>query len=146
MAELSHLKQIVEKKDNILINGIENLKNVLENKEQAIFIGIHQSNWEILGPIMTRYGIKINFIYRHINNTYIDKFILNIRKKANYPLNTILSPKGKKSALDIIKSINKGFSIALLVDQKDSSGLNVPLLGHMSKTQTGFIKLSDIFL
>ena len=145
MAELSHLKKIVNEKNDITIEGITNLEDVLNNKEQAIFIGIHQSNWEILGPIMTNYGIRINFIYRHINNSFIDKFIFNIRKNANLSSNTILSPKGKKSASDIIRSINKGFSIALLVDQKDSSGSDVPLLGHISKTQTGFIKLSKKF-
>ena len=145
MAELSHLKKIINEKNDITIEGFRNLKDVLNNKEQAIFIGIHQSNWEILGPIMTNYGIKINFIYRHINNSFIDKFILKVRKNANLSSNTILSPKGKKSALDIIKSINRGFSIALLVDQKDSSGLDIPLLGHISKTQTGFLKLSKKF-
>ena len=42
----------------------------------------------------------------------------------------------------MIQSIKKKFSIALLVDQKDSSGINVPLLGKLAKTQTGFIKLA----
>ncbi len=150
VAELSHLVKIIKNKNLIKINGIENLNEVINNKEQAIFIAIHQSNWEILAPTLINFGIKINSVYRHINNSHIDKFILNIRQKA-YQTNisqnnkSILSPKGKKSAQDMIKSIKNGYSIALLIDQKDSSGIDIPLFDIPAKTQVGFLKLAKKF-
>lgn len=146
IAELPHLHKITRiKNKNIEVSGSKFLNKIIEKNEQAIFIAIHQSNWEILAPILISYGIKLNTVYRHINNLLIDRFILNIRKKAYSSKISKLSPKGKKSAQDMIKSIKNGYSIALLVDQKDSSGLTVPLLEKNSKTQTGFLKLSKKF-
>ena len=45
----------------------------------------------------------------------------------------------------MIQSIKNDFSIALLIDQKDSSGINIPLLENSAKTQIGFIKLAKKF-
>ena len=54
----------------------------IKNKKQAIFISIHQSNWEVMIPGLDRIGINIGGIYRHINNNFIDKLILNIRQNS----------------------------------------------------------------
>ena len=56
--------------------------DLINNKEKAIFIGIHQSNWEILVPAIDKIGVPLVGIYRHINNPYINKLILQIRKKS----------------------------------------------------------------
>jgi len=143
VAELSHLSEITDVRNgNLIINDNGHIDKIIKNDEVVMFIAIHQSNWEILAPVLTNSGIKLNSVYRHINNFFIDRFILNIRKKAYNSTQSILSPKGKKSAQDLISSIKKKLSIALLVDQKDSAGINVPLLGKLAKTQTGFIKLA----
>ena len=146
LAEFSHLEEITKKNNKyITVKGANHLNSIAKKKEKVIFIAIHQSNWEVLAPTLGSYGIKLNSVYRHVNNNLIDKFILNIRKKVYKPSNSILSPKGKKSAQDMMSSIKKCFSIALLIDQKDSSGLSVLLLGKLAKTQTGFLKLSNKF-
>ena len=87
---------------------------LINNKEKAIFIGIHQSNWEILVPTIDKFGIHLVGIYRHINNPYINKFILQIRKKSLYSNKSIYTPKGKTSAKDIIDGIINNNSIILL--------------------------------
>jgi len=146
MAEFAHIEEITNMNNrHIIIKGGDNLKLISQNKEQAIFIAIHQSNWEILASTIGSYGIKLNSVYRHINNPFIDNYILNIRKKIYKSSNSILSPKGKKSAQDMLKSIKAGYSIALLIDQKDSSGIPINLLGYPAKTQIGFLKLSRKF-
>ena len=38
-------------KNKIKYNKIENIENLIKNKKQAIFICIHQSNWEVLVPV-----------------------------------------------------------------------------------------------
>ena len=45
----------------------------------------------------------------------------------------------------MIQSIKNGYSIALLIDQKDSSGIDIPLFGISAKTQIGFLKLAKKF-
>ena len=85
-----------------------------------IFFSIHQSNWELLVPVIDQLGISVGAIYRHINNKFIDKLII---KKRNQSINTkrsFYTPKGKESAKEIISAIKNNSSMILLIDQKDN--------------------------
>ena len=66
VCELLNFNKLIINK-NIILKGLENIENLKKNKQQAIFISIHQSNWEILVPILDRLDLKIGGIYRHIN-------------------------------------------------------------------------------
>ena len=89
--ELSVLKKILNKKNKkIEIKGIEFLNSIRKNNEQVIFFSIHQANWELLVPTIDKLGINIGAIYRHINNPYIDKFILKKRVGSLYNQKNIL--------------------------------------------------------
>ena len=78
--ELSILNKIIfSKNSKINIEGKENIEKIINNKEQVIFIGIHESNWEILLPTIDKIGLPVGGIYRHINNPYINKLILKLR-------------------------------------------------------------------
>ncbi len=141
--ELSILEKIVDKKNNkIFLKGLENINSITKKNEQVIFFGIHQSNWEILLPVIDQLGIGTGAIYRHINNRFIDNLVLNKRNKTIKSDKSFYTPKGIKSAKDLIAAINNNLSIILLVDQKDSAGELVKLFGISVKTQTGFIKIA----
>ena len=140
--ELLILPKIISINNKIIIEGLNYIDQVKKNKEQVIFIGIHESNWEILLPTIDKLGISVGAIYRHINNPYIDKLILKIREKCIVSNKSFYTPKGKQSAKDIIDGIKNGLSVLLLVDQKDSAGELVPFFNIPSKTQTGFLKLA----
>jgi len=141
--ELTILNKLIDKKNHkISLYGLENLKKVIENNEQVIFFSIHQSNWELLVPVIDQLGISVGAIYRHINNKFIDKLIL---KKRNQSINTkrsFYTPKGKESAKEIISGIKNNSSLILLVDQKDSAGDKVNFFDISTKTQTGFLKIA----
>jgi len=128
--------------NKIKYNELQNIEDFIINKKQAIFIGIHQSNWEVLVPSLDRIGINIGAIYRHINNRFIDKLILKIRQNSLVTKKSFYTPKGRKSAKDIIEGIGKSVSILLLIDQKDSSGEEVIFFNKKVKTQTGFLKIA----
>lgn len=141
--ELLILRKIIDKKNNkIIIKGKEYLDELKIKNEQVIFFGIHQSNWEILLPTIDSLGFKVGGIYRHINNPYIDKFILNQRSKSIPSKKSFYTPKGKRGAKKIINAVNKKFSIVLLIDQKDSAGENIKFFNFQTKTQTGFLKVA----
>ena len=129
-------------KNKIKYINLENIEDFIKNKKQAIFISIHQSNWEVLVPGLDRIGINIGGIYRHINNNFIDNLILNIRQNSLVSKNSFYTPKGKKSAKDVVDAINNSLSIVLLIDQKDSSGEEVMFFNKKVKTQTGFLKIA----
>ena len=73
---------------------------------------------------------------------YINKLISNQRKKSIASKNSFYTPKGKKSAKDILDGIKKNSSMVLLVDQKDSAGEEVIFFNSATKTQTGFLKIA----
>jgi KDO2-lipid IV(A) lauroyltransferase len=140
--ELLVLSRIIKNKKKITIEGFKNINTVIQNKEKVIFIGIHQSNWEILLPSIDKLGIPVGGIYRHINNPYINKLVMNIRKKSISSDKSFYTPKGKKSAKDIIAGIKDKSSLVLLVDQKDSAGEKINFFNFPSMTQIGFIKIA----
>lgn len=141
--ELSILNKIVDKKNNkISIEGVENIENLIKNDDQVIFFCIHQSNWEIVVPSIDKLGIKVGAIYRHINNKFINKLVLNKRNETINIDKSFYTPKGKKSARDIIDAIKNKSSILIVVDQKDSAGEIVKLFNIKTKTQTGFLKVA----
>ena len=86
--------------------------------------------------------MRVGAIYRHINNHFIDSFVLNQRSKSLKSNNSFYTPKGKKSAKDILDAVKNNQSIFLLVDQKDSAGENIILFNKAIKTQTGFLKIA----
>ena len=144
ICELLKIKDLL-KKNKIIMKGLKNIEDLKSNKKQAIFISIHQSNWEILVPMIDRLGLKIGGIYRHINNTFLDKMVLNIRNNALISNKNFYTPKGRQSAKDLLEALNNGFSIVLLVDQKDSAGENVKFFNKEVRTQIGFIKIARKF-
>ncbi len=140
--ELGNLKKLFSKKDLIKINGTKNIKDILNNKTPVIFFSIHYANWEIHVPLLDRLGFSIGAIYRHINNELINNFVLKKRTRALKSKNSFYTPKGIKSAKDILEAIKRKKSIFLLIDQKDSAGDNVPFFNKIVKTQTGFLKIA----
>ena len=144
ISELIRLREFIESK-NITIKGIHNVENIKNNNSQAIFISIHQSNWEVLAPTLDRQGLNLGAIYRHINNKYLDQMILNIRNNSLIFNSSFYTPKGRKSAKDLIDAIKNNFSILLLIDQKDSAGENILFFNKYVKTQIAFLKLARKF-
>lgn len=141
--ELSILEKIVDKKNNkITLIGKENIKKITEKNKQVIFFTIHQSNWEIVLPVLDQLGIKTVAIYRHINNHFINKLVLKKRNNSIKSKQCFYTPKGIKSAKDIISAVKKNLSIMVLIDQKDSAGEIIELFNISAKTQTGFIKIA----
>ncbi len=96
--ELTKLKKLVDKKNHkITLCGLENLKTVIEKNEQVIFFSIHQSNWELLVPVIDQLGISVGAIYRHINNKFIDKLILKKEIKVLIQKEVSTPPKERKA-------------------------------------------------
>lgn len=141
--ELLILPKLIKlSKKYIKIEGLDNLKNLNTKNERFMFITIHQSNWEIVVPIIDKLKFRVGAIYRHINNPYLNNFILKKRSNSLNNIKSFYTPKGKKSAVDIIKAIKNNSSVLVVVDQKDSAGINIPFFGNDVKTQTGFLKIA----
>ena len=140
--ELTFLKKIIKDKNKIEVKGLEVLEKIRKENLPAIFFSIHSSNWEICVPFLDQNDFKTGAIYRHINNTFFNKYIYKQRTDALKTNDSFYTPKGKKSAKEILEGVISNKNIFLLVDQKDSAGTEIDFFGKKVKTQTGFLKIA----
>ena len=78
-------------------------------------------------------GIDLATIYRPLNNPYLNKTMEEIRIK--YICKKQIK-KGRAGTREIIKNLNKGTSIALMIDQRVREGVKVPFFKHLATTTT----------
>ena len=140
--ELTFLKKLLKDKNKIEIKGLEILENIKKENLPVIFFSIHSSNWEVCVPFLDHNDFKTGAIYRHINNTFFDRYIYKQRTSSLRTKDSFYTPKGKVSAKEILEGVINNKNIFLLVDQKDSAGTEVVFFGKKVKTQTGFLKIA----
>lgn len=126
------------KKNNLTIINEKYLQEIMQSKKSYIFISAHYGNWEITRNFLLDYGFELHTVYRHANNKLIDKEIQKIRKKPN----AHFYKKGKESAKNMIKALKNNEYLAILIDQKDSSGSKINFLNKQAITNTGFASLA----
>ncbi len=139
ITEYSHMGKINQHKlkEIVKIEGQENLTKLVQNKG-GFFLTGHFANWEMAVATIHYSGCQNHIVYRKANNPYVNKIIYNIRK--NYQVDS--SAKGSVGARKIIQSINKGYNIAMLVDQKQNDGISVPLFGVPAMTAPAIATLA----
>ena len=140
--ELTFLKKLLKDKNKIEIKGLGILENIKKENLPVIFFSIHSSNWEVCVPFLDHNDFKTGAIYRHINNTFFDRYIYKQRTSSLRTKDSFYTPKGKVSAKEILEGVINNKNIFLLVDQKDSAGTEVNFFGKKVKTQTGFLKIA----
>lgn len=139
LAEFSHIHALSKEQYNKLtdIHGIDFLQQSLKHKG-GIFFTAHFGNWEIAAKTGYIYNLPLSIVYRKANNPYVDKIIYNARK--GYNLTPIA--KGASGARQIINTIKKGEMIAMLVDQKQNDGIEVPFFNMPAMTAPAIASLA----
>tara|TARA_B100000886_G_scaffold317999_1_gene257659 strand:+ start:422 stop:1282 length:861 start_codon:yes stop_codon:yes gene_type:complete len=120
-------------KKYISIEGKEILLNIKQNKNPVIFISGHFNNFELLAMIIEEAGVDLAALYRPLNNFFLNKIIVNIRKK--YICKKQI-PKGITGVKDMAKEFKNGTSLALMIDQRVSQGVKVDFFNHPAYTTT----------
>ena len=116
-------KNIVSLQDKETEKILNEIKN--NNFGSVIFSG-HFANWEFALRHLCEYGIKLNVVYRELNNELIEKKVmLNMREKCGV---TMIS-KGPTSIIKIFKALKKGENVLILSDQRYDGGIKSKLLG-----------------
>ena len=120
-------------KKYISIEGKEILSNIKLTKNPVIFISGHFNNFELLAMIIEEAGVDLAALYRPLNNFFLNKMIVNIRKK--YICKKQI-PKGITGVKDMAKEFKNGTSLALMIDQRVSQGVRVDFFNHPAYTTT----------
>ena len=117
----------------IKIEGIEILERIKVEKKPVIFISGHFNNFELMAMQIEKSGIDLAAIYRPLNNIFLNKIMENIRKK--YICKKQIK-KGMPGIRQMIELFKKKYSIALMIDQRVSEGINSNLCGRPALTTT----------
>tara|TARA_B100001057_G_C22810624_1_gene935261 strand:+ start:922 stop:1782 length:861 start_codon:yes stop_codon:yes gene_type:complete len=120
-------------KKYISIEGEEILLNIKNNKNPVIFISGHFNNFELLAMIIEEAGVDVAALYRPLNNFFLNKMMVNIRKK--YICKKQI-PKGITGVKDMAKEFKNGTSLALMIDQRVSQGVKIDFFNHPAYTTT----------
>lgn len=118
------------------VTGAENLSK--ENQASLFFSG-HIGNWELLCHTCHDYGSnKLSIIYRHTNNPFVDTIIADLRRSHS---DEIIA-KGTRAGMKILAAVKRGWTVAMLVDQKQNNGIAVPFFGRDAMTSPAIAEIA----
>ncbi|MDA9745232.1 lipid A biosynthesis acyltransferase [Candidatus Pelagibacter sp.] len=135
LAEYPYIPSFRKKKlDNyLMIDGLENLEKIKKNKKPALFISGHFNNFELMAMTIEREGVDLFAIYRPLNNKFLNLIMEYLRKKYICKNQIEKGLKGLRKALALFK---KGKSLAIMIDQRVSEGMDIELFGKNAFTTT----------
>ena len=120
-------------KSNINIEGNEILEQIKNEKNPVIFISGHFSNFELMAMCIEKSGINLAAIYRPLNNIFLNVVMEKIRKK--YICREQIK-KGTSGIRELLKLYKKGYSIALMIDQRVTEGIKSKFFDEEAFTTT----------
>ena len=115
------------------IEGKEIFEEIKKSGEPVVFISGHFNNFELMAMEIEKSGVRVAAIYRPLNNIFLNKIMESIRKK--YICKHQIK-KGISGIREILQFCKKGFSIALMIDQRVSEGIKSDLFGQPALTTT----------
>ena len=135
-AEYAFMKQFRENKNfqkKIILLNLDVVEEIKKSSEPVIFISGHFNNFELMAMQIEKNGIDLAAIYRPLNNNFLNPIMENIRRKYICQNQIKKGLSGTKSLLNFFK---RGTSIALMIDQRVSEGINSPLFNLQALTTT----------
>ena len=106
---------------NIQIKGQEILEEIKKNNEPVIFVSGHFNNFELMAMHIEKSGVNLAVVYRPLNNKFLNFTMEGIRKK--YICKNQIK-KGISGTKQLLSFFKKKTSIALMIDQRVSQGIN----------------------
>jgi KDO2-lipid IV(A) lauroyltransferase len=120
-------------RSNINIIGKEILQKIKLEKTPVIFVSGHFGNFELMAMEIEKSGINLSAIYRPLNNIFLNILMERIRKK--YICKNQIK-KGTSGVRELLRLYKKGYSIALMIDQRVSQGIKSKFFDEEAFTTT----------
>ena len=135
LSEYMFLKNFRNNKleSNINLEGREILEKIKNEKTPVIFVSGHFSNFELMAMQIEKSGINLAAIYRPLNNIFLNVLMERIRKK--YICKNQIK-KGTGGVRELLKLYKKGYSIALMIDQRVTEGIKSKFFDEDAFTTT----------
>ncbi len=130
--------------DKIIKIDENSLKNVQKMKERSndeknpkggiIFSG-HLGNWDVGLRYLMVNGVKVNALYRALNNKYVDDLMCAIKEFK--PIH-----KGREGLREVIVHIKRGEYVIILADQRVADGEKVDFFHEEALTTTSIARIA----
>ena len=114
----------------ITVDGLDRFVALRDDGKPAIIIAAHLANWEVLGVVAHKYGLKSVLPFRAPGNFHLAEDVLATRER----LMGTLVDSGRGASFQIAAALDRGEHLGMLVDQRLASGLNVPFFGRPALT------------
>lgn len=114
----------------ITVTGIDQFVTLRDDGKPAVIFTAHLANWEVLGVIAKKFGLKTVLPYRAPSNAHFADDLLAEREA----MMGRLVPNSRGAAFEIATAMEAGAHLGMLVDQKLFGGMRVPFFGHPAPT------------
>lgn len=121
--------------DRVVLEGHEELAARARGGQPALLMTAHLANWELIFDALRIHTKPITAVYRKANNPLVDEMIADIRRRGVAGL----APKGTAGARIVLSELKQGGHVVMLVDQKLSSGLDIPFFGRPAATAPAIV-------
>src|SRR5690606_27669120 len=105
-----------------------------------IIVSAHMANSELMPIAANEHGYNMTVVSRPANNPLIQRLLLFFRERPRGDWGRI--PKGGDGARQAMKLRAEGLNLGVLVDQRVSQGVALPLFGQPARTNLGIAKLA----
>ena len=118
--------------------GFKILKDAQEQKKPVILVSGHLGNYDVVRVVLNTNGISVGALYKPMSNPYFNSFYERCIKQIAEPL----FPRGRAGMGNMMRYLEDGNVVALLIDQYMSHGEPLKFLGHTAYTATSAAKLA----
>ena len=140
--EYVYLSSFKKNTNHISIKNKKVIDEIVKENKPVVFVSGHFTNYELMSMELTRANIKLATIYRPLNNMFLNPFMEYLRK-AFVCKNQI--KKGLNGVKESLEYMKKGYSVALMVDQRVSEGPRISFFDGEAHTTTLPAQLSSRF-
>ncbi len=137
--EFPLMDRITPASGRVEVVGMEHLTRLAAERTPAVLVSGHLSNWETMMAVIVHSGLDCRVSYRPANNPYMDARITESRRRYGVQL---FAAKGGDGTRGLISALGKGGAVALLGDQRDSTGVEAPFFGRPVKSAPGPARLA----
>ena len=118
--------------------GLKILKDAQEQKKPVILVSGHFGNYDVVRVVLNTNQISVGALYKPMSNPYFNTFYERCIKQIAEPL----FPRGRAGMGNMMRYLEDGNVVALLIDQYMSHGEPLKFLGHTAYTATSAAKLA----